>query len=90
MSTIEDKVNRSIKCRAYKNRENPDGRESLCGEPVQRDDDGREYFEIPGHQRDYLSKLMPSYEFTEAYDVRDEKPATKPAKKTKLAEFEEL
>lgn len=71
---VEDKVNRSIKCRAYKNEESPDGRESLCGERVQVDENGREFFEIPGHQREYISKLLPSYDVTEAYDTRDEKP----------------
>lgn len=80
MATIEDKVNQRIKCRAYKNEENPDGRESLCGEPLQRDKDGREFFEVPGHQRDYLVKLLPSYEITESYDITDEKP---PALKNK-------
>jgi hypothetical protein len=81
MSAIEDKVNQRIKCRAYKNEENPDGRESLCGEPVQIDKrNGREFFLIPGHQREYLSKLMPSYEFTESFDISDEKPPVLPKK----------
>lgn len=71
MSSIEDKISARIKCRAYKNAESPDARESLCGEKVQMDEEGREYFEIPGHQREYLSKLMPSYTFSEAYDMND-------------------
>lgn len=74
MASIEDKVNQRIKCRAYKNLENPDGRETLCSEPIQVDEDGRQFFEVPGHQREYLSKLLPSYEFSESYDVTDEKP----------------
>lgn len=73
---IEDKVNQRIKCRAFKNEENPDARETLCGEPVKVDPEtGRHYFEVPGHQREYLVKLLPSYEFTESFDVTDEKPS---------------
>lgn len=72
MATAEQLANRRIKCRAYKNEANPDGRESLCGEPVQIDpENGREFFEIPGHQREYQMKLNPSYEFTESYDISD-------------------
>ena len=75
---IEDRISAKLKCRAFKNRENPDARESLCGEPLQRDKDGREFFEVPGHQREYLKKLLPSYEITEIYEVE---PAARPDKK---------
>lgn len=77
MSSIEDMISAKIKCKAYKNQENPDGRESLCGEPLQTDENGREFFEIPGHQRDYLRKLFPSYEFSESYEIgsKPKKPA---------------
>jgi len=79
---IEDMVNQRLKCRAYKNLENPDAQESLCGEPVQVDpENGREFFEIPAHTRDYMMKKMPSYEFTEAYDISEKtKPALPKAK----------
>lgn len=85
-----EKAQQRIKCRAYKSEENPDGRESLCGEPIQIDENGREFFEIPGHQRDYLVKLLPSYEFSEAYDISDRpKEAAKkkgPGRPTKPAD----
>lgn len=89
--TIEDKVNRRIKCRAYKNEENPDGRESLCGEPRQVDpENSREFFEVPGHQREYLVKLLPSYDFTPSFEIDEKVPdieAKKPGKgKSKDAE----
>lgn len=80
MAGIEDRVNQRLKCRAYKNAENPDGRETMCGEPCQTDEDGREFFEIPGHQREYIRKLMPSYEVSEVYEVGD-KPAKAGAKR---------
>jgi len=77
MATAEQLANRRIKCRAYKSIDNPDGRETLCGEAVQRDEDGREFFEIPGHQREYISKLMPSYELTDSYDISDRPESVK-------------
>jgi hypothetical protein len=80
MSKMTDMVNARIKCRAYKDADNPDGRESLCGEPRQIDEDGREFFEVPGHQREYLQKLLPSYEFSEEYDITDQKADMAPKK----------
>lgn len=80
MSTIEEKVQARIKCKAYKNKDNPDDRMSLCGEPVQTDKKGRQFFVIPGHQREYLKKLLPSYEFGESYDIADEPKAKAPGR----------
>ncbi len=60
-----------LKCRAYKNKDNPDGRVSLCGEPSQRDENGREFFEIPSHQREDQMKKLISYEFSQVYDIQE-------------------
>jgi hypothetical protein len=75
--SIEDKVNARLKCRAYKPEGNPDGRLSMCGEKVEYDKDGRQFFTIPGHQRDYQMKLNPSYEFSETYDTSEGAPSGK-------------
>lgn len=70
MATLEDMVQASIKCKAYKNEDNPDGRLSMCGEPLQYEEGtGKEFFEIPGHQREYQMKLNPSYTFSAPYRV---------------------
>jgi hypothetical protein len=69
MADYLDELQKYAKCRAYKDKENPDGRVSLCGEPFQRDESGREFAEIPAHQRDYLMKQFPSYEFSQVYQV---------------------
>lgn len=75
MSDYRNMLEQRAKCRAYKNKENPDGRVSLCGEPVQFDEDGREFFEIPGHRREDLIHRMTGYEFSEVYMVEDPIPA---------------
>jgi hypothetical protein len=81
MSDIQNKMMQRLKFRAYKNEEQPDSRESLCGEPGQVDpENGRTFFEVPDHQKDYLSKLLPSYEMGESYDINDGPATLKPAK----------
>jgi len=76
--SVSDNIAARIKVRAYKNIESPDGRESLCGSPRQIcPDTGREFFEVPAHQRGYLVKLLASYDFTEEYEVG---PDGKPVK----------
>ena len=64
-------MEKKLKCRAYKSLENPDGRVSLCGEPAQKDENGREFFEIPSHQREDQMKKLISYEFSQVYSVDD-------------------
>lgn len=50
MGKIKDELLRKVYVRAYK--KFPDGRISLCGEPVLKDAENREYFEIPAEFAD--------------------------------------
>ena len=68
---LSDKISARIKVTAYKPEENPDDRISLCGEPFQRDKDGRQFAIIPGHCADYQKQMLPRYEFSEEYEVRE-------------------
>lgn len=74
-----------MKIKAFKPADNPDDRLTLCGEPVMRDDEGRQYFIIPAHAADYQSKLHPHYEFGEPY-IDGEEPKKKPGRPAKDAE----
>jgi hypothetical protein len=56
-----------MKVRVYKPADNPDDRVSLCGCMVQREKDGRQFFDIPAHQADYQSKLHPHYIYGDAF-----------------------
>jgi hypothetical protein len=67
MADYLDELQRYAKCRAYKDKENPDGRVSLYGEKYQRDENGREFAEIPAHKREEAMKAFPSYEFSQVY-----------------------
>lgn len=60
MSKIADKILNKVKVRVYK--VTHDDRVSLCGEPVQTDKEGRQYFDIPAHQADYIKAVFPQYE----------------------------
>lgn len=44
-----------------------DDRNSLCGEPVKTDKEGRQYFNIPAHQAQYVSDLFKGF-----YEVSEE------------------
>jgi hypothetical protein len=81
-NAIERKFQSRMKCRAYKNQDDPDNRISLAGERSQTDKDGRQYFVIPSFLREDLMAKLPSYEFSTVYDIEDppdefklEKPA---------------
>ena len=69
--SISDKIQARIKVAAYKPEKNPDNRTSLCGEPMQVDEDGREFFIIPGHCAEHHKKLFPSYEFSEEFEIEE-------------------
>lgn len=56
-----------MKVKVYKPQDNLDDRSSLCGSPVQSDDEGNQFFIIPASQADYQSKLHPHYIFGEAF-----------------------
>ena len=67
--SISDKSQSRIKVAAYKPADTPDNRTSRCGEPLQYDEDGREFFVIPGHCAEMHKKLFPTYEFSEEFDI---------------------
>jgi hypothetical protein len=67
MADYLDELQKYAKCRAYKDKENPDGRVSLYGERYQRDENGREFAEIPAHKREEAMKAFPAYEFSQVY-----------------------
>lgn len=71
MATVKEQMEARLKCKAYKNEENPDDRRTLCGEPLKIDENGRQYFEIPDHQREYISKMLTSYTVSESYDIEN-------------------
>lgn len=70
MSSASNAVNARMKVYAYKNEENPDGRETLCGEARQFDENGREFFIVPAHQKEYLKQILPSYEYSEEFEAK--------------------
>lgn len=85
MSNFDSKINEltnRMKIRVYKPVDRLDDRLSLCGDKVQYDDEGRQFFIIPAHAADYQSKLHPHYEFGEPYIDGEElkKKAGRPAK----------
>ena len=51
----------------------PDSRNSLCGEPVQTDGEGNQFFIIPAHQAAYQKAIHPQYVFGEEF-VPGQKP----------------
>ena len=77
--SISDKIASRIKVAAYKPVDNPDNRLSMCGELMQTDEDGREFFVIPAHAAEMHAKLFPSYEFSEEFEVKEGEEA-KPKK----------
>lgn len=44
-----------------------DDRKTLCGEPVQFDQDGNQFFVVPGHQADYVKNLFPRYAISDEF-----------------------
>lgn len=61
-----NEIQNRTKVKIMKPAGNPDDRVSLAGEPVQYDEDGRQFFMIPAHQAEYQSKLHPHYELGDA------------------------
>jgi len=51
----------------------PDDRLTLCGEPKQTGEDGREFFVIPAHQGKYIRDTILHYEVGEEF-VEEKKP----------------
>lgn len=77
---ISDKIAARIKVACYKPADNPDNRTSMCGEPMQIDEDGREFFVIPSHAAELHKKLFPTYEFGEEFEVKEGEEAAPPKK----------
>lgn len=74
--SLKDQINaiaNRTKVRIFKPADNPDDRVSLAGAPVQHDENGRHFFEIPAHQAEYQAQLHPHYEIIGEAFV-DEKP----------------
>jgi hypothetical protein len=63
--TVQDKMIERFKVKVIKT--SPDDRSSLCGEPMQKDADGTQYFLIPGHQADYINRMFPNYQVSEPF-----------------------
>ena len=78
--SISDSIAARIKVKVYKPLKNPDDRLSLCGEPVQTDEEGRQFFIIPSHQAKYQKELHAHYEFGEEFEIEEKKKAGRPAK----------
>jgi hypothetical protein len=82
MADFKDQIKQianKTKVRVYKPTDNPDDRVSLAGAPVQRDKQGKQFFDIPAHQAEYQSKLHPHYTFGDAFIDEPAKPG-RPAK----------
>ena len=65
MPKLTQEILNKVKVKVYK--KTPDDRTSLCGEPVQSDENGREYFIIPSHQAEYISLVFRHYEVGEEF-----------------------
>lgn len=63
--TVQDKMMERFKVKVIANDVN--GRNSLCGEPIQKGEDGTLFFIIPGHQADYVNKCFPNYKVSEPF-----------------------
>jgi hypothetical protein len=85
MSILQDQINKlgnKMKVKVTKPLDRLDDRASLCGEPVQHDDEGNQYFVIPAHAADYQSQLHPHYIFSEPFieGLEEKKKPGRPAK----------
>lgn len=50
-----------------------DARTILCGEEVQVDKDGKQFFIIPAHQASYIKNTCPGWTVTDEFVFEDEK-----------------
>jgi len=86
MGKFEDQMNaiaNRTKVKVFKPVDRLDDRLTLCGEHVQHDDEGRQFFIVPAHAVEYQSKLHPHYEFGEPYvEEVEKKKAGRPAKES--------
>jgi hypothetical protein len=73
-------VSNRTKVRIYKPADNPDDRVSLAGAPVQRDEEGRQFFLVPAHQAEYQAKLHPHYEVGDVEVEETKRGPGRPAK----------
>lgn len=73
-------VQNRMRVKVVKPADQLDDRLSLCGEPVQTDEDGNQYFVIPAHQAEYQMKLHPHYIFGEPYIEEEKRGPGRPRK----------
>lgn len=64
MSLIED-FKSQVKVKVTKR--DSDGRVLLCGEPVQTDEDGKQFFIIPAHQAEYIKATCIGWDVSEEF-----------------------
>lgn len=63
--SFTDKISQFVKVKVTK--KEPDAKTLLCGEHVQTDANGNEFFIIPEHQAKYVSDLFPNYTVSKGY-----------------------
>lgn len=56
---LSNQISSKIKKKVFK--KEPDNLRCLCGDPVQYDENGNEYFVIPASFGDYVKKTFPNY-----------------------------
>lgn len=67
--SFSDKISGFSKVKVMK--PEPDALRSICGEKVQTDKDGNEYFLIPEHQAKYQAELHPGYKFSKGFLTKE-------------------
>lgn len=78
MANLSKTILEKIRVRVYK--KIPDDRISLCGSYMEKDEGGKEYFEIPASFAGYIKDVFPSYEIGEEFIPEPIKPAIKTEK----------
>lgn len=63
--SFSDKISAFVKVKITK--KEPDAKTSLCGEKVQIDKNGNEFFVIPEHQAKYISETFPNYTVSKGF-----------------------
>ena len=63
--TVQDKMMERFKVKVIKSVD--DGRNAICGEPIEPDGEGNQVAIIPGHQADYINKSFPAYKVSDPY-----------------------
>lgn len=67
--SLSEELAAKIMVRFYKREQ--DDRTLLCGSHVETDESGRQFFAVPVHQKDYISKILPQYEVGDEFIPRE-------------------